>query len=153
MKNAGKRMIEVKRRIAASPETVFSFFTDPELYRQWQGDEAELDPRPGGIFRVKMSGQSNVTAVGEYVEVEPPTRLVYTWGFKRETALLEVHQEVPPGTSRVELNLIPDGDGTILRLRHSGLPSETSCQFHTFGWDVTLDRLVVAAEGGDPGPN
>jgi uncharacterized protein YndB with AHSA1/START domain len=153
MKRAAKETIEVERRIAASPETVFSFFTDPSLYQQWQGDEAELDPRPGGVFRVRMSGKSHITAVGQYLEVDPPHRLVYTWGFERETALLDEHKEVAPGQSRVEVQLTADGGGTLLRLRHSGLPSEGSCQFHTDGWEFTLDRLKTAAEGGDPGPN
>src|SRR5437868_5585036 len=111
MKNTTGRLVEMKRRIAAPPRTVFSFFIDPDLYRQWQGEEAELDPRPGGIFKVKMSGQTNVTAVGEFVEVDPPHRLVYTWGYEPGTAALGVHPEVPPGSSRVEVNLTPDGDG------------------------------------------
>jgi hypothetical protein len=58
-----------------------------------------------------------------------------------------------PGTSRVEVVLEADGDSTILRLRHSGLPTAAACQFHTWGWGLTVDRLVLAAEGRDPGPN
>jgi hypothetical protein len=48
---------------------------------------------------------------------------------------------------------MPDGDGTILRLRHSGLRTDANCQFLTWGWDLTLDRLVIVAEGGDPSPD
>ena len=44
-------------------------------------------------------------------------------------------------------------DATILRLRQSGLPTEETCRFHSFGWDYTLDRLAVVASGGDPGPS
>ncbi|MBV8386016.1 MAG: SRPBCC domain-containing protein, partial [Acidimicrobiia bacterium] len=62
-------VVEVERRIAAPPEIVFSYFTDPDRYRIWQGVDADLDPRPGGLFRVRMTGRSRHIATGEYVEV------------------------------------------------------------------------------------
>jgi uncharacterized protein YndB with AHSA1/START domain len=74
--------IEVERRIAARPETVFSYFTDPKRYRLWQGVDAELDPRPGGMFRVTMTGKSGTVVRREYVELDPPRRLVFTWGLE-----------------------------------------------------------------------
>jgi len=138
-------VIEMERRIAAPPETVFRFFTDPEKYRMWHGVDAELDPRPGGVFRVIMTNRSQQTARGVYQEIDPPKRIVFTWGFEGIDAL-------PPGTSTVEVVFEADGEGTILRLRHSGLPTDDLCQFHTWGWGFTLDRLSVAAPGGDPGP-
>ena len=144
--------IELERRIAAAPDVVFSFFTDPERYRRWQGQEAELDPRPGGAFRVLMSGTSNTVVRGEFVELDPPRRLVLTWGWEQQDWFPE-SMRLPPGITTVEIELVPDGDGTILRLRHGQLPTEGSREFHSWGWDVTLDRLVVAAAGGDPGPD
>jgi uncharacterized protein YndB with AHSA1/START domain len=144
--------IELERRIAAPPEVVFTYFTDPVRYRMWQGVDAELDPRPGGLFRVRMTGRSRQVATGEYVEVDPPKRVVFTWGWEPDESLLDEQTEVPPGTSTVEVTLEPDGDTTILRLRHSGLPTEATCRFHDWGWDATAERLIVAAEGGDPGP-
>ena len=71
-------VLEREVRIAASPETVFSFFTDPDQMVRWKGKAATLDPRPGGIYRVDMNGSD--IARGEYVEVEPPSRVVFTWG-------------------------------------------------------------------------
>jgi uncharacterized protein YndB with AHSA1/START domain len=134
-------VIELERRIAALPETVFAYFTDPARYRLWQGIDAELDPRPGGIFRVTMNDVPHV-ARGQYLEVEPPTRLVLSWGWEGIDGLL-------PGQSAVEVELVADGDGTLLRLRHSGLPSDSACQIHSYGWGVGLDSLVeVAASGG-----
>jgi uncharacterized protein YndB with AHSA1/START domain len=143
--------IEIERRINARPETVFEFFTDADKYRRWQGVEAELDARPGGIFRVITSGQSRTVARGEFVEVQPPDRLVFTWGWEDNPALAGLH--LPPGSSLVEVLFEPDGDGTIVRLRHSGLRTAPSCQFHTWGWDVSLDRLVLVAQEEDPGPD
>ena len=153
MRTAARHAIEIERRIQASPETVFAYFTDPERYRMWQGMEAELDPRPGGVFRVRMTGRSGTVVRGEYVEVEPPRRLVFTWGWERMDQLPEGMADVPPGTSMVEVDLVPDGEGTVLRLRHSGLPSDVAHAFHGNGWDASLVRLVAAAEGRDPGPN
>jgi uncharacterized protein YndB with AHSA1/START domain len=139
-------VVEVERRIGAAPETVFSYFTDAERYRLWQGVDAELDPRPGGSFRVAMTGHSGQIVRGEYLEVDAPRRVVFTWGYEGNAGLV-------PGDSTVEVVLEPDGDGTLLRMRHSGLPSETACQFHLWGWDLSLDRLAAVAQGGDPGTN
>jgi len=137
-------VIELERRIAASPETVFAYFTDPERYRLWQGVAVELDPRPGGIYRVRMNDEGWI-ARGEFVEVDPPRRVVFTWGWEGVDGLL-------PGKSTVEVSVVPDRDGTIVRLRHSGLPSESACQLHTYGWGVGLDALVVAVSGDGPEP-
>ena len=131
---------------------VFSYFTDPEKYRIWQGHEAELDPRPGGMFRVLMSEPLGTIARGMFLEVESPRRIVYTWGWEQQDWFPD-GVRVDPGSSRVEVTLERDGDNTILRLLHSGLPTDAACDFHSGGWDLTLDRLVIAAEGGDPGPN
>lgn len=144
--------IELERRIAARPETVFSYFTDPERFTRWQGVDAQLDPHPGGVFAVTVTGRSRVVARGVFVEVDPPTRLVFTWGWEPTEGQPEGMTAVPPGTSTVEVVLVPDGDDTILRLRHSGLPTDAARRFHTDGWDYMLDRLVVAATGGDAGP-
>ena len=144
--------VRLERKIAAPPEVVFTYFTDPEKYRAWQGYDAELDPRPGGLFRVLMSKPFETVVSGTFVEVEPPTRVVYTWGFEHRDWLPD-GMRVEPGTTTVEITLERDGESTILRMCHSGLPSEDACAFHDTGWTLTLDRLVIAAEGGDPGPN
>jgi uncharacterized protein YndB with AHSA1/START domain len=146
-------LVELERHIAARPETVFGYFTDPERYRKWQGVDAELDPRPGGLFKVTMTGRTGVVARGEFVEVTPPERVVFTWGWEPRKGLPAEMAAVEPGTSMVEVTLIPDGDGTILRLRHSGLPNVPAGAFHNEGWSMSLDRLEMVAAGRDPGVN
>jgi uncharacterized protein YndB with AHSA1/START domain len=131
-------------RIAAPPEIVFAYFTDPARLVEWIGIAALLDPRPGGTFRVEANGRDVVC--GEYVEVEPPRRVVFTWGFEEADGL------VPPGASIVEITLTPDGDGTLLRLTHRDLPGPSRPQ-HDQGWEHFLDRLRSAAAGADPGPD
>jgi uncharacterized protein YndB with AHSA1/START domain len=137
--------VEVEVRIAASPETVFDFFTDPDKMTQWMGRSAELDPRPGGGFRCVANEEA--IAVGEYVELDPPHRVVFTWGWDGEESV------TPPGSSRVEVLLAPDGDGTHLRLIHHDLPSTESAEKHGHGWRHYLDRLASSAIGEDPGPD
>ena len=137
-------VLEQEVRIAARPETVFPFFTDPEKMTRWQGDSATLDPRPGGLYRVDMNGRD--VARGQYVEVTPNSRVVFTWGWEGDKSPL------PPGASTVEVTLTPDGDGTIVRLRHMGLPADQRDQ-HAEGWDHYLARLAIAGAGGDPGPD
>lgn len=153
MKATAEGVIEIERRIEARPETVFSYFTDPELFIQWQGFDARLDPRPGGVFRVTVTGRTGVIARGRYVEVDPPRRIVFTWGWEQVEGLPEGMDGLEPGASTVEVDLVPDGEGTILRLRHSGLPTDANRRVHTQGWNLTLGRLVIVAVGGDPGPD
>lgn len=139
----GRRTVEIERRIAAAPETVFGYLIDPERFRRWQGVDAELDPRPGGIFRVTTIAPPHYTASGSYVEIDPPSRVVFTWGWEPHDDLDDGQRAMPPGTTKVEIMLLPDRDGTILRLRHSGLPHEAACAFHTAGWEWTLDQLAA----------
>jgi len=69
---------------------------------------------------------------------------VFTWGF-------EGNAELPPGSSTVEVTLQADGDGTIVRLHHDRLPTSVSREQHAIGWQHSVDRLAIAAAGGDPG--
>ena len=140
-------VVEREVRIAARPETVFEFFVDPAKMVQWKGRKTDLEPRPGGTYRVEINDQA--IASGEYLEIEAPTRVVFTWGWEGQES---GEFAVPPGSSRVEVDLMPDGDGTLVRLRHLDLP-EGSREIHGEGWDHYLGRLAKAAAGEDPGPD
>lgn len=132
------KVIEKVIRIEARPETVFRLLTEPKEYVRWKGKLAELEPRPGGKFRVDFMNDKDI-ASGQYVEVVPGRRVVFTWGW-------EGNDIVPPGSSTVEIDLEPDGQGTRLRLVHRGLP-EPAIPTHTEGWDFFLPRLTNVAEG------
>ncbi len=136
--------VVVLRRIAASPATVFSFFTDVERWTSWQGVDGEIDARPGGILRLVMPGGE--VASGEFVEVAPDRRLVFTWGWEGED------HPVPAGSTTVVIDLEPDEGGTLLRLTHGPLTPPFD-EHHREGWERYLDRLRVRAQGGDPGPD
>ena len=127
--------------IAASPETVFTLLTDPEQYVRWKGRTAALDPRPRGVFDVGFADGGRV--LGEYVEIVPNRRVVFTWGWDSPEAV------VGPGGSTVEIDLEPRGKGTRLRLVHRGLPASERTS-HSEGWDFFLPRLIAVAEGSQP---
>ena len=135
-------------QIDASPETVWEFLVDPEKAQRWMGTSVAIEAQPGGAYRCAVV--PGHTARGEVVEVDPPRRLVFTWGWEPDG---DGPNLVPPGTSTVEIELEPEGEGTRLRFTHRDLPSAESATRHEHGWDHYLARLTVAASGGDPGPD
>jgi uncharacterized protein YndB with AHSA1/START domain len=125
--------------IDASPETVFELLTEPAQMKTWLAEIVEADARPGGVFRI--SGPHGLAIGGFYLEVIPNTKVVFSWGGV---------EGLRPGQSTVEFLLEPDGDGTLLRLRHYGLPGPT-VESHRRGWLYSgLAKLKDAAEGRRP---
>jgi uncharacterized protein YndB with AHSA1/START domain len=137
--------VEVEVLIDATPETVFEFFTDPTKMVQWMGRSHELDPRPGGVFRCDINGRD--VASGSYLELDPPRRVVFSWGWA------STENVTKPGASTVEVTLIPVGTGTRVRIVHRDLPSDESRAAHVHGWEHYTQRLSIAAAGRDPGPD
>ena len=138
-------MAELVREIVidATPETIWPFLTEPGKHVEWDGTVAELDPRPGGVYRVLVAGQFQ--SAGTYVEVVPMEKVVFTFGWEEEG-------HPPPGSTTVEITLHPEGDKTRVRLRHHGLPDD-AVEPHGHGWAHYLGRLAVRVTGGDPGPD
>jgi len=140
--------IEREIAIAASPETVWQFLVDPVKAARWMGQAVTLDPRPGGVYRVEVN--PGHTALGEFVELDPPRRLVYTWGWEPGG---DGTTSVPPGSTTVEVELVPSEGGTLVKFTHRDLPGAESAASHGRGWDHYLPRFAIAAAGGDPGPD
>jgi uncharacterized protein YndB with AHSA1/START domain len=116
---------------AATPERVYAHFTDPELLVRWfcpnpdLPTTAELDVRPGGDWRVVMG---DWIVGGTYVEVEPPTRLVFTFDWEHDDE----------GATMVTVVITPEGDATRLVLEHEESRDDSG---HEEGWLLTLARL------------
>jgi uncharacterized protein YndB with AHSA1/START domain len=127
--------------IRAMPQTVFEFFTDAGKLTRWLATEATLDPRPGGVCHQEHAREDGSGGSyhmrGEFLEVSPPVRVVFTWGFT------DPDVGVPPGSSVVDVTLTPDGDGTRLRLEHRDLPA-AEIDSHSEGWTGMLERLATA---------
>jgi uncharacterized protein YndB with AHSA1/START domain len=137
-------VVRREMHIAAPPSTVFAFLTDPEKILRWMGTEADVDPHPGGIYLVNVAGKR--VARGSFTEVIPVHRLAYSFGW-------EERENVPPGSTLIEIDLLDRDGGTLLRMAHSGLPDAEEYANHDKGWAHYLARLGVVAAGGDPGPD
>ena len=139
-------MAELVREIVidATPETIWPFLVDPAKHVEWLGTDADIDPRPGGVYRVNVQGIHQ--SAGEYTEVVPQQKVAFTFGWEEEG------NPIRPGSSKIEITLHPEGDKTLVRLVHSGLP-EDAVSDHTQGWDHYLGRLATVATGGDAGPD
>jgi len=133
--------LRVERRVAAPPAAIYAYLTESERWARWQGAGADVDAVPGGRFRMTMG--NGMAAEGCFLELVPGKRVVFTWGWLGNETL-------PPGSSTVEIELVPDGEGTLVRLTHRGLPADER-QIHQAGWRHYLPRLALVAEGGDPG--
>jgi uncharacterized protein YndB with AHSA1/START domain len=117
-------------RIAAPPEVVFPYFTDATKAMRWIASSAELDARPGGVFAIEVEGNP---ARGTFVEVDPPHRVIFTWGVLHSDSL-------PPGSTWVEVVLEADRDETVVTLTHHGLPDSYRAS-HQEGWTRHLGTL------------
>ena len=137
-------IVRREQHVAAPPAAVFALLTDPDRILRWMGTEAELDAQPGGLYLVNVTGAR--FARGAFREVVPVHRLAYSFGWDGSAT-------VPPGSGLVEIDLIEQADGTLVRLTHSGLPDAEQCASHADGWAHYLGRLATAAAGRDPGPD
>jgi uncharacterized protein YndB with AHSA1/START domain len=126
--------IEQHIHIDAPPDVVYAYLTEADKHEAWMGTRATLDPRPGGVYRCVMN--ETTTVVGEYVTVDRPREVTFTWGF-------DGHESIPPGSSTVRITLRPDGSGTSLTLVHTGLPHPALAP-HDHGWAGYLRQLVDA---------
>ncbi|MFJ6323514.1 MULTISPECIES: SRPBCC domain-containing protein [unclassified Rhizobium] len=137
-------VVHRETHVPAPPAAIFALLTDPEKILRWMGTEAKTELQPGGIYLVNVTGTR--VARGSFREVVPVHRLAYSFGW-------EGNEEVPPGSSLVEIDLIEQSDGTLVRLTHTGLPTAEECEGHAKGWAHYLGRLTDVAAGRDPGPD
>ncbi len=130
-------------RVAARPETVFPYFTDPAKMVQWKGIEADARPAAGRHLPRQRHRPRRSRAASTSRSRRTAHRLHLGLGGRRA---------IPPGSTTVEVELIPDGDDTIVRLTHADLSGE-ALDTHVEGWEHFLPRLAAAASGADPGPD
>jgi uncharacterized protein YndB with AHSA1/START domain len=133
----------IERHVAADPSAVYAHLTDSERWARWQGTMATIDAQPGGLFRMVMG--NGMCARGQFVELVPDKRVVFTWGW------IDM-PDLPPGSTLVEIDLERTAHGTLIRLTHRNLPAEHA-DLHRVGWEHYTQRLATCAVGGDPGPD
>jgi uncharacterized protein YndB with AHSA1/START domain len=135
----GTREVLREIHIDATPATVFALLTDARQMTRWLAEVVVAEAEPGGKFRI--ADASGMEIVGNYVEIVPNRKVVFTWGGV---------EGLKPGESTVEFTLEADGTGTLVKLRHYGLPGP-AIEPHDLGWlHSGLPKLKSAAEGRDP---
>jgi uncharacterized protein YndB with AHSA1/START domain len=132
---AGEPLI-VERYMKAPPSTVYSLLTRLDRWLAWQEPGASVDARPGGAFRMRVAGRA--WASGHFVELVPDRRLVVNWQWESGEFFTTTRHQ----SSQVEIELIPEGAGTLVRLTHSGL-LETEHDAHRQGWTFHLEQLAA----------
>jgi uncharacterized protein YndB with AHSA1/START domain len=137
--------VVVTHRHAASPERVFDAFLDVQIARRFlfataTGEMivAEIEPRVGGrfTFTERRPDMGDVRHVGEYLEIDRPRRLVFTFGVP----------QFDPRMTTVTIEIRRDGDGCALTLTHDGVPPEYAERTHE-GWSRILAGLLPAYDG------
>jgi uncharacterized protein YndB with AHSA1/START domain len=138
--------IEITKDIAASPETVFRALTDPDELSRWWTSSADSDPRTGGAFDYRFQFEEQTeqrrdhSYSGTYDEVVENERVAYPWQSRL-------------GETKVEVTLRPSGEGTLLRLVHTGWGDggewPAAVEMHEQGWGFFLDNLKAYLERGE----
>ena len=134
--------LEIKRLIKAPRDRVYAAWTDPAQLIQWFGPEKVqtrdliAETRVGGKFRWDLTNSEgeNMTCLGEYRELQPGKKIVFTWQWDDD-------EDWENHTSVVTVELFDADGGTELRLTHKQLPNEASRDGHTGGWNSALDKL------------
>lgn len=141
-KTAEKTSLEIVRFINVPTDRVYDAWTDPAQLRQWFGPENvrtrkfTADVRVGGNYRWDLTSPEGeeMSAFGEYKELVPGKKIVFTWQWDNDEAWEN-------RTSVVTIELVESRGGTELRLKHEKLPSEESRDRHNEGWNSLLDKL------------
>jgi uncharacterized protein YndB with AHSA1/START domain len=121
--------------ICAKRTTVFRFFTDSKRFADWWGEGSTIEGRVGGAVQIRFP--NGLRAGGEILEIEPPEKIVFTYGY-------ESGKPIPPGSSRVTIRLIEQERGTLLTLHHE-LSNEAARDEHVQGWRYQLSVFANAA--------
>jgi uncharacterized protein YndB with AHSA1/START domain len=95
---SGIAAVEVIVYVRAAPADVFPYFTDPDRYVRWMGSRAELEPVPGGVFRVEMP--DGFAGAGTFTGVAHPRLVAFTWGFADDEARKRREAPEKRGASR-----------------------------------------------------
>ena len=133
MREAGiEAIVERETVVACTPDEAWRWWTEPDRLVRWMGSVAELDLRPGGAIRISYA--NGAVMAGELVSLDPPRRLEFTWGWE------DPAEVVRPGGSSVEVAFHSVDGGTLVVVRHRGLPDDERAG-HAEGWDYFLERL------------
>jgi len=122
--------VEVRLEVGAPADVVFDYFVDSDKLSRWLGRALTVDPVAGGTFSVAVddgsTGEEIGFAVGSFIEIDRPKRLALSWGW-------DGSDDVPPGSSTVDVSFDDKGDSTLITIVHTGLPPDFR-DTHLEGW-------------------
>jgi uncharacterized protein YndB with AHSA1/START domain len=136
--------VTISHRYEAAPERVFDAFLDVTIARRFlfataTGEmiDARIDPRVGGryAFVERRPDMGDVEHVGEYLEIDRPRRLVFSFGVPT----------FDPGMTVVTVDIRPDGEGCALTLTNDGVPA-AYVEANRDGWSRILAGLLPACD-------
>jgi len=128
--------------IRARRAVVFRYFSDSARWADWWGAGSTIDPRPGGAVRIRYP--NGIEAGGEVLEIDPPRRIVFSFGYASG-------QPIPLGASRVTVTLDEEPAGTRLHLSHA-FGDAAVRDHHVQGWRYQLAVFAnVVADAGHSG--
>ena len=138
--------LRIERTFAAPAAAVFDAWTSEEVLRRWfhaerawQTPTAEVDLRVGGAVRVVMRDpveEVEYGGTGRYTEIDPPTRLAFTWTWDDDAAR----------ETLIELDFEEAEGATTVVLTHSSLRDEESVRSHEGGWSNCMEVLREVVE-------
>lgn len=143
---AADSRLQISRRFDAAPQRLFDAWADPELVATWlfttpetESHTTTLDVRVGGQWEIiDRRGGVDYRAIGEYLVVEPPHRLVFTFGMP----------QFEPGFSQVTVEIAAEGDGAVMTLTQERLPAAYVAPSRE-GWSVMFDLLADRLNAAD----
>lgn len=151
--SASGLILRMTRTFDATPDRVFAAWTDPEQFGQWFGPvgmttvSCDIDAKVGGAWRLMGEGRNipgratadrvRPTVSGKYLEIEPPTRLVFTWAWHEKDDFA-----APRGQeSVVTIQFKPVGERTEMVFTQAVFKDEQALAAHNRGWSDSLDKL------------
>lgn len=151
--NDTKDAVEIERTFDAPQDLIWQMWTDPEHFKQWYGPQgftvpvANMELRIGGKRLVCMAspdGSMKMWTTGEYTEISPIERLVYTESPSDENgnAVSPAAMGMPegyPATTEVTVLLEDLGGRTKMILTHAGVPASSGAGG---GWNQAFDKLT-----------
>jgi uncharacterized protein YndB with AHSA1/START domain len=132
--------LTIRRTIPAARDIVFSAWTTPQALKQWHAPAGwsnpvvEVDLRVGGRYRLDIQEPNGTLhrVLGEYLEVDAPGRLVYTWRWETNPAF---------GETVVTVEFHDRGPATDIVLVHARNVSREAVESHAWGWGACLDQF------------
>lgn len=139
MQNQANSTLKISHYFSQSPEKVWQAWTDPKLVKSWFGSDpngtvldASLDVRPGGAFEVNFQNADGTqfTSIGEYKEIEPYQKLVFSWGWKDRPDVIE----------SISIVFQAEQNGTTMFFEHANIDPTTTHGYEN-GWKSTFEKL------------